>query len=120
MSQVPTIGRIVYYTLSADDAEAINRRRADAQARIEAHRTAKTGVQIHWGNHAAEGMQCPMLIVKVWGADPGSAVNGQVFLDGNDVFWATSRCVGEGPGTFAWPAWSSPPKAAVKPTSEAS
>jgi hypothetical protein len=44
-----------------------------------------------------------MLIVRVWGPSAESAVNGQVFLDSNDVFWATSRRVGDQPGTFSWP-----------------
>lgn len=61
------------------------------------------GAQAHIGNVANEGDAFPMLITKSWGDNPSSAVNGQVFLDGNDVLWATSVCVGEGPRTFSWP-----------------
>jgi hypothetical protein len=87
---IPTIGRIVLYTLTADDAEQIRRWRT-------------TGVLIHIGGGVAENMEFPMMIVWVYGADPTSAVNGQVFLDGNDVFWTQSVCIGEGPGSWRWP-----------------
>lgn len=113
--QVPSIGRIVHYRLTADDAEQINRRRttgAEIAARIRQEIVDQSGgfakawplgAQAHIGNEVAEGDVFPMLVVKVWGSTPTSAVNGQVFLDGNDVFWATSRSVGDQPGTFSWP-----------------
>ena len=44
------------------------------------------------------------MIVRTWGELANGAVQLQVFLDGNDVLWATSVCVGEGPGTWSWPA----------------
>lgn len=110
--QIPTIGRIVHYRLSGDDAAQINRRRTNGTSIAERIKVAPgndmmhgwpVGAQAHIGNDAKEGDTHPMLIVKTWGGNPDSAVNGQVFLDGNDVFWATSRTVGEGPGTFSWP-----------------
>lgn len=115
--QVPTIGRIVHYRLSADDATQINRRRTTGKAIAERMRTVTTdvsgdldsihgwpsGAQAHIGNDAKEGDTHPMLITKAWGDNPTSAVNGQCFLDGNDVLWVTSACVGEGPRTFSWP-----------------
>ncbi len=114
--QVPSIGRIVHYRLSAEDAEQINRRRTTGKSiadrlRIQiSDRECMTpllawppGAQAHIGNDVAEGDTFPMLIVRAWGNTPTSAVNGQVFLDGNDVFWATSRTVGDQPGTFSWP-----------------
>ncbi len=61
------------------------------------------GAQAHIGNEAKPGQVFPMLIVQVWGPSPTSAVNGQVFLDGNDVFWALSVSVGEGPHSWSWP-----------------
>lgn len=103
---VPTIGRIVHYALSEADAQAINRRREDA------YRTMRTGQgvlrkadgdQVHIGNRAQEGDVYPMLIVRTWGTTPESVVNGQVFLDGNDVLWVTSVGEGEGPRRFVWP-----------------
>lgn len=113
--QVPSIGRIVHYRLSADDAAQINRRRTtggDIAKRLKQEIVDQEGgfvaawpigAQAHIGNGVAEGDTFPMLVVQVWGPAPTSAVNGQVFLDGNDVFWATSRTVGDQPGTFSWP-----------------
>jgi len=98
---VPTLGRIVHYTLSEQDAEAINRRRKDA--RDSAASLDKTGYVAHVGNDVSAGDVYPLIITKVWGGTPTSAVNGQVLLDGNDTFWATSVAIGEGPRTFAWP-----------------
>ncbi len=87
----PTIGRIVHYTLSGQDADAVNR-----------HRDTCSITNV--GNPASEGDVFPMMIVRVW---PGEElVQGQVFLDGNDVLWVTSVAEGTGPRTFAWPARS--------------
>lgn len=101
--QIPTIGRIVIFSLSVFAAEQINRRRADAQAKMEWHREHKTGAMVHIGNSVEAGQQFPAMIVAVWGKEPTSAVNLKVFLDGSDDFWATSVSVGEGEGTYAWP-----------------
>ena len=112
---VPTIGRIVHYRLDANDVAQINRRRTTGKEiadRIAQGMVTSTppqrpvwplGAQAHIGNEAREGDVFPMLIVKVWGKTPTSGVNGQVFLDGNDVLWATSVLAGEGPRTFSWP-----------------
>jgi hypothetical protein len=115
--QIPSIGRIVHYRLSFDDASQINRRRTSSVSIATRMKTfAKgegdgpevvygwpEGAQAHIGNAVAEGDTFPMLITKVWGGDVSSAVNGQVYLDGNDVLWATSVCVGDGPRSFSWP-----------------
>ena len=114
--QIPTIGRIVHYRLSEDDAKQINRRRTTGASIAERMRVQvsqvetatpilgwPTGAQAHIGNEAHEGDTYPMLITRVWGPNVEAAVNGQVFLDGNDVLWATSVCVGEGPRSFSWP-----------------
>lgn len=97
----PTIGRTVHYTLSEGDAAAINKRRTDAQ--ISGVARENSGAVVHYGNSVVAGDIFPMVIVRVWGDRPDSAVNGQVLLDGNDVYWATSRNVGEGQGHFSWP-----------------
>lgn len=102
--QIPTIGRIVHYRLTAEEADKINKRVADAQRLMHKHRSQATGVIVHVGNTAYEGDTLPMMIVKTWGDEPGSAVNGQVMLDGNHALWMTSVSVGEGPGTWSWPA----------------
>lgn len=108
--QIPTIGRIVQYRLSEQDAAQINRRRTDGGSiaqRMKAQPVEwPAGAQAHIGNGVAEGDTFPMLITRVWGSNPEAAVNGQVFLDGNDVLWATSVCVGDGPRTFSWPSRS--------------
>lgn len=85
---IPTIGRIVHYTLSERDAAQIN---------------ALRGPMTHQANPASEGDVFPMMIVRVWGNTPESAVQGQVFIDGAFTLWATSATPGEGPRHFAWP-----------------
>lgn len=107
MNQV-SIGRIVLLVLSAAQAEDVNRRRAKSAAlRIRIHETAPappgSGAQAHVGNAVKEGDVFPMVIVRAWGTTPGSAVNGQVLLDGNDTFWATSVVEGTQPGQWQWP-----------------
>lgn len=104
--QVPSIGRVVHYTLDKSDAEQINRRRAHARANRQAITDEAIGYQAHVGNDVAEGDVYPLVITKVWDnpANAESYVNGQVMLDGNDLFWATSVKLGSGPRSFAWPA----------------
>lgn len=82
----PSIGRIVLYRLTEDDAQQVTQQRAH------------TGTT---GNPAEAGQQYPAVIVQIFYAD---ACNLRVLLDGQDPpLWATSRSVGEGPGTWAWP-----------------
>jgi hypothetical protein len=94
---VPTIGRIVIYTLSTDDAVKINKRRDDAV--LSRH---SNGVMVHVGNEVMEGNEYPAIVVEVWGDRPDSPINLKVELDGSDAFWAGSRKVGTGPGTYHW------------------
>ncbi|MEQ8346152.1 MAG: hypothetical protein RIB84_00645 [Sneathiellaceae bacterium] len=100
---VPTIGRIVHYRLREHDAARVNARRRAAGEIYRSRADSGTELQCHDGNEAQAGDACPMLIVAVWGDTPDALVNGQVFLDGNDVHWATSVGCGEGPGTWSWP-----------------
>lgn len=99
--QQPTIGRIVHYTLAEEDADAINRRRT-RQARPAG--PGNESWQGHVGNHVRAGDTYPAMVVRVF--DPSvTTANLQVFLDGNDSFWATSRVEGE-PGEqckWIWP-----------------
>lgn len=106
----PTVGRIVHYTLTAQDAEAINRRREDHKAYAARHRQpigpghdGATGHQAHVGNSASEGDQYAAVVVRVFNPTTTTA-NLKVLLDGNDDYWATSATEGEGPGRWAWPA----------------
>lgn len=94
----PTIGRTVHYRASADDAVRINKRRKDAYK--SGAYAQEDGTIAHVGNDVAEGQVFPAVIVRVWNV---GSVNLQVLMDGNDVYWATSRSEGEDPGQWAWP-----------------
>lgn len=93
---IPTIGTIVLYTLNANDAADIYRRRRDWSTSEIGHE--HSGVQAHYGNSSVEGHTLPAIIVKTWGMTEEASCNIQVFLDGNDVLWKTSVREGEGPG----------------------
>lgn len=98
MSQSPSLGRIVHYKLSQQDADAINRRREDA---VNGHSAQeRNGFQVHVGNAAKAEDIFPAMIVRVF---EGGYTNLQVFLDGNDTYWATSRIGGEGVNRWLWP-----------------
>jgi hypothetical protein len=104
--QLPTVGRIVHYTLSRQDAEHANRRRTTPQS-IRDRTNAGTwsvGAQAHIGSEVREGQILPMVVVVVcYPGDGQGRVNGQVCLDGNDVLYVSSRPLGTAPGTWAWP-----------------
>ena len=99
------IAEMVLYTLNEHDAEAINVRRSDFQAFQRSHKhphdpgePGASGHQAHVGNEAKRGDTYPALIVREF--TPGSSVvNLQVFLDGNDTYWATSRGEAEEPNS---------------------
>jgi hypothetical protein len=101
VSQNPSIGRIVHYTLTDHDAEQVNRRRDDATRSQIAGQNS--GAMVHYGNGVRGGEVYPLVITRVWGTGPGAAVNGQVLLDGNDTLWVTSVTEGEGARFFQWP-----------------
>lgn len=96
----PSVGRIVHYVLSDQDADIINKKRADYEAFRASVRGSDipgvgdpNGHQAHVGNHAAQGQIFPAVIVRMFG---GPNVNLQVWLDGTDTYWATSRPNHEG------------------------
>lgn len=97
--RVPAVGDVVLYTLADLDAQRINQRRADATRNVTA---VTDGSQVYAGNRVSAGEVYPMVITRVWGTTPASAVNGQVLLDGNDVLWATSISAGDGEAHFSW------------------
>lgn len=94
---IPTPGRIVQYTLSQGDVDLVNgrQRRIDTMPASEA---ATALLPNH--NPLRAGDTYPMLIVRVWGDTEQSAVNGQVFLDGDHALWVTSRQQGD--GEYRW------------------
>lgn len=123
-----SIGRIVHYVLSAEDADKINRRRTTGPLIAERMKLAVSsgpeagqihawpaGAQAHIGNTANVGQEYPAMCVGAIVTDGDDIVdlpaNLQVFLDGNDVFWATSRHQDRNtdkkqpptPGTWHWP-----------------
>lgn len=85
----PSVGRIVHYRLNTHDV-----------SRIVARRDARADLQ--QGNSTAAGDVFPMVIVRVWGNTPESAVNGQVLLDGYDTLWVTSVTQGDGETDGQW------------------
>lgn len=99
---VPTIGRIVLYKMSDTDAQKVNKRRADAHSHMREHIERSNGVMVHVGNEVHEGDVFPAVVVKTWGTTPTSPVNLKVEMDGSDTYWATSRMVGEHPGSYHW------------------
>lgn len=100
----PTIGHLVHYQLSEQDAEQVNRRRADFDGARREGRVA-TGHVAHFGNHVRAGEVYPAMVVRVWAPTSYAAVQLQVFLDGSDTLWATSRTEGDEPGQWSWPVY---------------
>jgi len=92
----PALGSTVFYTLTKEVAKSQNRRRVDAASRHQYN--SSTGVQSYQGSILVEGDIYPMIVTRVWKDD---SVNGQVFLDGNDVIWVTSVKEGDEPGSFS-------------------
>jgi len=98
---IPTPGRIVQYTLTADDAAQINRRRNDAARNRSDAVVNQLGYMLHTGNYVSAGDSYPLIITRMWvNNGDNSSVNGQVLLDGNDTLWVTSVAQGEGERTF--------------------
>lgn len=100
--QRPTIGRVVLVSLTADDAEKINRRRTtgDEISRQMTVGLWPKGAQAHIGNDVTVGDVVPGIIVRVW---DDTTVNVQCLLDGTDRFWATQRQLGTDVGSWFWP-----------------
>lgn len=95
MTQQPTIGRTVLYTLTDDDARKINSARSFEDA-------IPDGVQQHFGNRVKTGDVVSMVITRV----EGEYVNGQATLDGSDSFWVVrvrEASNGGAPGGWHWP-----------------
>lgn len=103
-SIIPTVGRVVLYSLTENDAIQINQRRRDAVQKYHMHQWQRNGTQLHQGNDVNAGDVCAADIVRVFGSTPEAMVNLKVKLDGNDDYWATSRKVSDEPkpGYYHW------------------
>mgnify|MGYP001612349974 FL=1 len=85
-----TIGRIVHYVLSPNDAARVSEHRADYPRRR--------------GNDVRANDVIPAIVVWPHNNEQ-STFNGQAFLDGDDVLWLMSvpyNADGK-PGTWHWP-----------------
>lgn len=91
----PTIGRIVHYTLTEQDVSIIASRRAS--------QAFPAGI-VGRHNPVSPGDTYPAMVVRVFHPSTSTA-NLQVFLDGTDTYWATSRAEGEPGehGRWIWP-----------------
>jgi len=99
---LPTVGRIVNYKLSEQDAHEITRRRTNSVLIKEQIKEGKwpLGAQAHIGNPVKEGDVLPMIITAVWSE---TCVNGQVILDGTDSLWKKSVQIGDNVDNWNWP-----------------
>jgi hypothetical protein len=99
---LPTIGRILLYTLTADDAQKVNRRRTTGAAIAERMRDKRwpEGAQAHIGSTVNAGEQYPLIVTATYGQ---GKIGGQVFLDGNDTYWVSEVIEGAGEGEWMWP-----------------
>lgn len=106
----PSIGRIVHFRLTAEQAEQVNRRRVlNSRAGVldaNGVRLWPDGAQRHVGNSVGEGQVVPLIVTQVWPTEyeggrlshhsAGTTyespvgVNGQAILDGSDSLWVCS------------------------------
>ncbi|MBT2234740.1 hypothetical protein [Nonomuraea sp. NEAU-A123] len=87
----PTIGRIVHYKLSGHDVSMIN---LESMQSFGGQGVVRSPVKL--------GDVFPAIITRTF-EGAGTAVNLQVFLDGNHSYWATSRSEGTDHGQWSWP-----------------
>ena len=103
-----TIGRVVQYKLSAEDAQQIMWRRMNRES-IDKRMNGglwPEGAQARIGNPVEEAQYVPMMVTavnKVVGFPYSITVNGQCFLDGCDVYWMHLAREGIEEGTWRWP-----------------
>ncbi len=110
--QFPTIGRIVIFKLSEENAKEINRRRTtplSIASRIALNWQNQVlwplGAQAHIGSEVKAGDECAAVVVRVdeYGPDHLAGVNIKVLLDGSDEYWAQAVKEGDGEGCWHWP-----------------
>lgn len=106
-AQKPSLGRIIHYTLTAQDAFQINRRRTTGPSiaeRLSAGHWPE-GAQAHLGNTVSPGQVVAAIIVAVW-PGPAMNINARCILDGTDELWVTTipwHPEPELPGYWNWP-----------------
>lgn len=95
-------GMMVLYRLTAEQALATNKRRADANKNRPKMREERPGFQAHIGNMVEVRTTVPMVVTQVWDQTKNgmSAINGQAFLDGSDSLWLDTILEGDGPGQW--------------------
>lgn len=90
------LGDTVLYRITQEDADQINRRRADAAANMPVIRHSKTGYMAHYGLEVTAGHQLPAFIICI----DNQVADLQVGLPGNDILWAPRRREGDGLGLW--------------------
>ncbi len=97
------LGDVVHYTLTGDDANAINRRRTDGASISDRQFKGMwhPGAQAHIGEPVAEGDRVPMTVTKIEMQETGECLaSGQCILNGTDSFWVRKAAPGDGPGRW--------------------
>lgn len=101
-----SIGDLIRYTLTADDAETANRRRVPGEPQQTYDMYAGKYVSegkgriIHHGSQVSEGDEFTAMVVRVNNHDDGAnTVNLHVFLDGNDALWIEDYSIPETPAS---------------------
>lgn len=113
---IPSIGRIVHYQLAEHDIAPIQQQRRDHVKDVpwsNEHGSGLRSSAVHIGNEVSVGDVYPAMIVRVWSEDPNETTGAQlqVFLDGNDTYWATSKCqTTHEDGSPEFGHWSVPPR----------
>lgn len=111
--RVPRVGHVVCYTLTADDAAQINRRRTTSReiGFLLNRSDWPKGAQAHIGSHASAGETVPLIVTgSACEESKGWLVNGQAMLDGTDTLWVqnvpqhtANLDVSGTPGAWSWP-----------------
>lgn len=78
------IGQMVYYRVSREDADAVNRRRAHAYANLSEHQRLSNGTQIHFGTEIEEGQLLPAIVIRAYNAEEKGFARGHDYVSGTD------------------------------------
>lgn len=78
------IGQQVYYRVSAEDAERVNRRRSHAMASLTEHQQKSDGTQLHFGMEIETGQLLPATVVAAYSAEQKGFARGHDYISGTD------------------------------------